>query len=152
MPPADPLEGLRTIRLPPEAAAPWSDLGFAVAAGLLAALILSLVARMFLKPRRSLRRSAMEAFAAAAALPVDERRAAQAALLRRVVRTVEGDAAARATGAAWAETLDRTFSTDLFSKGAGGVFVDGLYARPAATSDGDALDRRLGALIAGLRR
>lgn len=152
MQPADPLEGLRALHLPPETTSWQSDLGFAIAGGLVLALVVSLLVRILVRPRRSLRASAMEEFSAAKNLPADQRRAAQAALLRRVVRTVEGDDAARASGAQWGETLDRVFRTDLFGQGAGRVFVDGLYERPAAANDDRALDRELGALIAKLRR
>ncbi|MFC3693576.1 DUF4381 domain-containing protein [Chenggangzhangella methanolivorans] len=149
----DPLDGLRALHLPAETTSWQADLGFAVAAGLALALVVSLALRLLVRPRRSLRASAMEEFAAAEALPGPDRRAAQAAVLRRVVRTIEGDEAARATGPAWGETLDRVFRTELFGKGAGRVFVDGLYARPPAANDDDrALDRELGALIATLRR
>lgn len=153
MQPDDPLAGLRALHLPAESADWTSDIGFAVAGGLLLALLASLLMRALLKPRRSLRASALEEFAATEALPQEERRAAQAAILRRVVRTIEGDEAARASGEPWGETLDRVFRTDLFGKGAGRVFVDGLYARPAPANDDDrALDRELGALMAKLRR
>lgn len=151
MPQDDPLAGLRALHLPPAPSSYWSDVGFAVAAGLGAALLLALVVRALFRPRRSLRASATDAFEAASGLPQPERRAAQAALLRRVVKTVEGEGAARATGPEWAATLDRVFATDLFTLRAGKVFVDGLYAR-AAPGDDPALDRELGSLIAKLRR
>ena len=153
MQPDDPLAGLRALHLPPETHSFWSDLGFAVAAGLAVALVASLIVRALFRPKRSLRASALDAFEASRALPADERRAAQAALLRRVVRTVDGEEAARATGPAWGAALDRVFSTDLFGARAGRVFVDGLYARPdAPANDDDALDRELGGLLKKLRR
>ena len=63
------------------------------------------------------------------------------------------DAAARATGPQWGETLDRVFRTDLFGQRAGRVFVAGLDSRPvAANADDRPLARELGALIAKLRR
>jgi hypothetical protein len=152
MPPDDPLAGLRALRLPPETPSLWSDVGFAVAAGLALAVLASLLLRAFFRPRRSLRASALEALEQAKALPSAERRAAQAALLRRVVRTVEGDEAARVVGLEWGRTLDRVFSTDLFGSRGGRVFVEGLYARPTAANDDEALDRELDGLIRSMRR
>ena len=152
MPSDDPLAGLRALHLPPQPSSFWSDLGFAAAAGLAVALVLALVIRLVVRPKRSLRASALDAFAQASALPPADRRAAQAAILRRVVRTVAGDEAARATGQTWAETLDRTFATDLFTARSGRVFADGLYARPGAGQDDPELDRELGALLAKLGR
>ncbi|MFL1876623.1 DUF4381 family protein, partial [Hansschlegelia beijingensis] len=79
--------------------------------------------------------------------------AAQAALLRRVVRTVDGDEAARREGPAWGETLDRVLRTDFFTSGAGRVFATGLYVRPDDTGDAEGeIDRRLATLLSGLRR
>lgn len=151
MPPADELQGLRALHLPPAAPAFWADIGLAVALGLLAALILSLAWRLLARPRLSLRAEALAAFEHASALPVPERRAAQAALLRRVVRSVEGEDAARTSGPAWSATLDRVFRTDLFAAREGRVFADGLYARPAKTDD-PTLDDELGALLQTLER
>ena len=79
-----------------------------------------------------------------------ERLAAQAQLLRRLVRALSGDSAARAQDGAWLGVLDRTFSTTFFTSGAGRVFGDGLY-RPGADADVEALDHSLSSLIAALR-
>ncbi|MFC7053176.1 DUF4381 domain-containing protein [Hansschlegelia quercus] len=146
----DPLAGLRALHLPPVQSSWWSDLGFAVALGLALALIAALAFRALFRPRGSLRREALAAFETAASLPTPERRAAQAVLLRRVVKTKAGPAEANATGAAWAETLDRVFGTELFSKGRGRVFADGLYGRQK--EDDPALDGELAALLARLKR
>ncbi|MDR4308848.1 DUF4381 domain-containing protein [Chelatococcus sambhunathii] len=152
MQPDDPLAGLRALHLPPPPASFWSDVGFAVAFGLLIALLASLLVRWLFKPRLSLRASAMGALVEASRLRPEDRRAAQAALLRRIVRTVEGEEAARAQGADWTTALDRVFATDLFSRRNGRVFADGLYARPSAPVDDPELDRELGALVAKLKR
>lgn len=74
---------------------------------------------------------------------------AQARLLRRLARTLAGDAAARETGAAWATRLDTLLATDFFTKGPGRVLADGLYRRQ--TPDLDGLDAELGRLIGRLR-
>ncbi|WP_020178641.1 DUF4381 family protein [Methylopila sp. M107] len=153
MPPAeDPLAGLRALHLPPEPSSFWSDLGFAAIVGLLLALFASLLIRWIAKPRLSLRASAVGALQAANALAPEDRRAAQAAVLRRVVRTVEGEEAARADGGDWGATLDRVFGTDLFTQRNGRVFVEGLYGKPSGPADDPELDRELGALVAKLRR
>lgn len=152
MPSDDPLAGLRALHLPPEPSSFWSDVGVAVALGLAIALFASFLIRWLFRPRLSLRASATGALQAANALPPEDRRAAQAALLRRVVRTVEGEDAARAEGRDWAATLDRVFATDLFTQRNGRVFADGLYVRPVGSSDDPELDRELGGLVAKLRR
>ena len=148
----DPLAGLRALHLPPETTSFWSDIGFAAALGLGLALLASLLVRALFRPRLSVRKSALGALKTAEALPQDERRAAQAAILRRVVRSVEGDAAARATGPEWARTLDRVFSTDLFTARGGRVFSEGLYERPTAANDDHAVDGELAGLFNKLRR
>lgn len=153
MPPDDPLAALRAVRLPPVETSVWSDFGFAAALGLGVALLAWLAFRALHRPQRSLRASALDALARTDTLPSDERRAAQATILRRVVRTVEGEEAARTTGPAWGVTLDRVFATDLFGAGAGRVFVDGLYERPKNSANDDReLDRALGGLFRQLRR
>jgi hypothetical protein len=153
MPPDDPLAGLRALHLPPETHSVWADLGLAVAAGLAVALLVAFAARLFLRPKRSLRASALEAFEAANALPPDDKRAAQAALLRRVVRTIEGEAAARAAGPEWSATLDRVFKTDLFRARSGKSLTEELYVRPERRGPDDAeLDRELAGLLERLRR
>jgi hypothetical protein len=153
MPPDDPLAGLRALHLPPETHSVWADLGLAVAAGLAIALVVAFAARLFLRPKHSLRASALEAFEHAKALPPDDKRAAQAALLRRIVRTVEGEAAARAAGPEWSATLDRVLKTDLFSARSGKSLTEQLYARPARRdADDPELDRELAGLLERLRR
>ena len=148
----DPLAGLRALHLPPETTSFWSDLGFAVALGLGLALLASLAVRALFRPRLSVKKSALGAFEETRSLPAGERRAAQAAILRRVVKSVEGDAAASATGTEWAATLDRVFATDLFSAREGRVFSEGLYARPPAPANDDGkLDQELGGLISRLK-
>lgn len=152
MPSDDPLEGLRALHLPPETTSLWSDLGFAAALGLALALAGVFVVRALWRPKRSLRESALDAFEETKSLPTGERRAAQAAILRRVVRTVDGEEAARSSGDAWAAALDRTLRTDFFTARAGRVFATGLYSKPKAADDDDALDGELGALLKKLGR
>jgi hypothetical protein len=149
----DPLAGLRALHLPPEIPSFWADLGAAIALGLLIAIVVAVAIRAIRKPRRSLRRSALEELEQAGRLPPEERRVAQAALLRRIVRSLEGEAAARAGGDDWAATLDRVFRTDFFSRRAGRVFADGLYARPAPQQpDDSALDQELAGLVRRIGR
>ena len=153
MPSTDPLDGLRGLHLPEQPASFWSDIWLSAAVGLLAALAAAIAIRLLFRPKQSLRVSALDALHRAKDLPEPDRRVAQAALLRRVVRTIDGDEAARREGLAWGETLDRVLRTDFFSSGAGRVFATGLYVRPdgAGEAEGE-IDRRLVALISGLRR
>ncbi|GLK69182.1 DUF4381 family protein [Hansschlegelia plantiphila] len=146
----DPLAGLRALHLPPQPVSFWADFGVAAAAGLGLALIVALALRALLRPRPSLAAAARAEFERARTLPAPERRAAQATILRRVVRSRAGDEAARATGADWAAALDGVFGTDLFTARAGRVFADGLYARPPA--EDPELDRELSVLFAKLGR
>src|SRR4051794_14284679 len=97
--------------------------------------------------RAGVRRAALREFKATRELAPDARLVAQARLLRRVARTLEGEAAASERGEAWASRLDRLFATDFFSRGAGRVLVDGLYRRPAAP-DAGAIDAELARLLA----
>ncbi len=118
--------------------------------GCAAAIILSCTLGPWLSRRRALRRYALDNLAAARALPGEERLAAQAAILRRLVRTLNG-AGARERGAAWLASLDSTFSTRFFSKERGEAFGDALYRRPADL-DVDALDESLERLFARIDR
>ncbi|MFD1701668.1 DUF4381 family protein [Methylopila henanensis] len=150
MPPADELQGLRGLHLPPAAGSYWTDIGLAVALGLVLALCAALLFQLLARPRLSLRASAVTAFKDTLALPEDEKRVAQAALLRRIVRTIAGEEDARRVGGEWAKTLDRVFGSDLFTARGGRVFADGLYVREAG--DTAALDDELGALMRRLER
>jgi len=96
--------------------------------------------------RGSVRRAALADLAAANALPPERRRVAQAQLLRRLARTLQGDAAADAQGDAWAAALDRLFATTFFSAGAGRIFAEGLYRRGA--SEPGPVDAELARLFA----
>lgn len=126
------LEQLRGLHLPANAAgAAQGEVVLAVALGFAAALLVGLVRVLRARARSGLRRAALRELAAAQALPPDRRLIAQARLLRRLARTLKGDAAAATQGPAWAATLDALFSTDFFSRGAGRALADGLYRREA---------------------
>lgn len=147
----DPLAGLRALHLPREAYSAWSDVGFAAAAGLALALLAFFAIKALYRPRLSLRKATLAAFENAKTLPTGERRVAQAAILRRVVKSVEGDDASHATGPDWSTTLDRVFATDFFSTREGKVFADGLYGRPSPAANDDGIDAELGRLLARLK-
>jgi hypothetical protein len=120
----------------------WAGLALALAIGLAAALLVEVAAAAWRKRRRSVRQAALANLAKARELPAAEQAIAHAKLLRRLVRTLEGEAAARRHGEAWAAQLDRSFKTTFFSEGAGRHYVDGLY-RGGASPDVAALDRAL---------
>ncbi|MGU3536381.1 DUF4381 family protein [Methylobacterium sp. A54F] len=144
------LEALRGLHLPGGAAgALQSEVVVALILGFLAALGVGLLRSLQVRARATVRRAALREFEAARALPPEARLVAQARLLRRLARTLDGEAAADAQGADWAARLDRLLATDFFSKGAGRVLVDGLYRRPA--TDQAALDAELGRLLARVR-
>lgn len=145
------LSALRGLHLPTGGGgAVQAELAAAIALGFAAALLVGLIRVIRTRRSATVRRAALRELTLTQGLPPEARRVAQAQLLRRVVRTLEGEAAAGARGLTWASTLDRTFATELFSRGPGRVLVDGLYRRPDAT-DPAALDAELGRLFARIR-
>jgi hypothetical protein len=150
---ADPLAGLRPVRLPAEAPAPLLDLlALSIAAGILVALAILLAPRVAaaISRRCSPRRRLAAALAAARVLPAEERLAAQASALRAYVAAVAGEEAARAQGQAWLARLDEAFATTAFTAGPGRLYGETLY-RPADTSEVSAAEAALSALAAGRR-
>lgn len=123
----------------------WGALGLGLAVGGLLAYVLQ---RRFLA-QRQLRREALAALAGAAKLSPPEALRAQALVLRRLARTVAGDATMALQGAAWLAALDRLFATTFFTAGGGRCFGDGLYAADApAIAD---IQSELARLVARLR-
>ncbi len=154
------LDGLRALHLPGGAAGPIpGEILLALLLGFGAALLVGLLRLLLARRRLSVRRAALAELAGSRGLDGPERILAQARLLRRLVRTLGGDAAASAEGAAWAARCDALLRTDFFTAGAGRVLVDGLYRRttptptaPAPTApDPTALDAELARLIGRLR-
>ncbi|GJE40677.1 DUF4381 family protein [Methylobacterium persicinum] len=144
------LDQLRGLHLPGGASGPVpGDILLALILGFSAALLIGLVRVLVGRARASVRRAALADLAGSRSLDPPDRILAQARLLRRLVRTVDGDAAASAQGAAWAGRLDALLRTDFFTAGAGRVLVDGLYRRE--TPDAALLDAELSRLIGRLR-
>ena len=143
------LEMMHPMREPP---LPASLAPFLVTLGLgcVAAAALFVVYWQALRRRSDLRRSAEAALSASRALAPPERLAAQANLLRRLVRVVAGESEARRQGAAWLESLDRAFATQFFTEGDGKAYGDALYA--PRLPDVDALDQALAGLFRVLGR
>jgi hypothetical protein len=155
--PIRPLEALRDIHMPAggDAAVPVVAM---ILVGCALAVALSLGLWPMFRRWRAVRRSALGALALTRVLEPAERLAAQAVLLRRLVRTIDGDAAARLQGRAWLDHLDRQFATRFFTEGAGRAFGEALY-RPLSGQDVDRdiidrgiIDRDIGALDASLAR
>ena len=119
---------------------------------LMLALGLGLAALLWpmLSRRRALRREALREFFRAQALAGNEKRTAQARLLRQIVRRLDGNAPF-AEGAQWLARLDRVFATRFFTQGAGRCFGVALYERAGGPPDGE-VDAMLAKLLAGLRR
>jgi hypothetical protein len=144
------LDQLRGLHLPGGAAgAVQGEVVAAAALGFLAALLVGLVRYGRSRSRATIRRAALAELARSRGLDPEARLLAQARLLRRLGRTLGGEAESRASGADWAARLDGLFRTDFFTRGAGRVLADGLYRRQAP--DLDALDAELGRLIGRLR-
>lgn len=144
------LETLRPMREPPP---PPSILPFVVMAAIgcaLAAVLFLVLREVKLRRARNLRRTAEAALAASRPLPPTERLAAQAVLLRRLVRRLRGDAEARRQGTAWLTSLDETFDTRFFTEGEGLAFGASLY-RARVAPNVDELDRSLANLLVKMR-
>jgi hypothetical protein len=141
------LDGLRPLHLESR-----MDLVIPVVAmaslGCAAALVCAFTFGPWLIRRRAIRRFAVEELAATRALSEDARLLAQAALLRRVVARLDGDA--REHGDAWLVRLDSAFSTQFFSQEGGQAFGGALY-RPV-DFDVDALDEALQRLFSRIKR
>jgi hypothetical protein len=144
------LDQLRGLHLPGGAAgAVQGEIIAAAALGFLAALLVGLVRYGHSRSRATIRRAALAELTRSRGLDPEARLLAQARLLRRLGRTLGGEAESRAAGADWAARLDGLFRTDFFTRGAGRVLADGLYRRQ--DPDLDALDAELGRLIGRLR-
>lgn len=145
------IDRLRGLHLPGNAAgAIQGEMVAAMALGFTAALVVGLIRYLRVRARASVKRSALRELAAAGRLEPEARLVAQARLLRRLARTMEGEEAVAVQGAAWAARLDGVFRTDFFSRGAGSVLVDGLYRR-RERADPAAVDAELGRLIGRMR-
>ena len=144
------LDQLRGLHLPGGAAgAVQGEIVAAALLGFLAALLVGLIRYWRGRTRATVRRAALAELTRSRGLDPEARLLAQARLLRRLGRTLGGEAESRAAGADWAARLDGLFRTDFFTRGAGRVLADGLYRRQ--TPDLDALDAELGRLIGRLR-
>ncbi len=142
------LEMMHPMREPPQPAS-LAPFGLTLALGCAAGLVLLALAVAARRRRAGLREAALTGLARTRGLAAPERLAAQAALLRRLVRQVAGDDAARLQGAAWLATLDRLLATRVFTEGAGVAYGHALYG--ARVPDVDALDRELAELFGKLR-
>lgn len=147
--PAGVLDGLRDLHWP-FAGAAAGPVATMIAVGCALAIGLSAALWPVLRRWRAVRRAALAALATSRLLDPPERLAAQAMLLRRVVRTIDGDAAARLHGRDWLAHLDRLFATRFFTEGEGRSFGEALY-RPLPDGDvGDVVDERIDILDAEL--
>lgn len=143
---------LRGLHSPAEGlATSLSAVALETAIGLAAALVVGSGLSLLMRRRRAVRRAALDLLSQASELPMAERTVAQARLLRRLVLTLSGEAAARKQGSAWLEQLDRSFGTEFFTRGLGRYYVEGLY-RDRQIADVAALDRELEALFRRIRR
>ena len=143
------LETLHPMREPPPPQAITPAL-ILTAIGCLAAAALFVAVWRARGRYAALRRAAEATLAASRRLAPAERLAAQAQLLRRLVRGLAGEGEARKQGRAWLESLDRVFATRFFTEGDGTAFGEALY-RPQPSADIDALDHSLAALFAKVR-
>ncbi len=145
------LDQLRGLHLPGGAAgAVQGEIVAAAALGFLAALLVGLVRYGRGRARAGLRRAALAELARSRGLDPEARLVAQARLLRRLGRTLGGEAEARATGADWAGPPGRAVRRPTSSPGApAGSWPTGCTG--GRSPDLDALDAELGRLIGRLR-
>ncbi len=149
--PTPDLSTLRGLHLPTGGSGAVSpEMTAAIALGFGLALLVGLIRLVRARRGASVRRAALRELALANHLEPEARRVAQARLLRRLVRTLKGEDAARTSGPAWAETLDATFATDFFRDGPGRTLTEDLYRRPGAR-DPAAIDAGLGRLFSQIR-
>lgn len=149
---AEPQAGLEALRpLHAEGPGLLADplLWLAIGTGLILAAVLAAVAQRGFFKTRALRQEALRELRLASNLPADEALRAQAMLLRRIARTVGGEATMQHRGEAWLAALDSIFGTRFFTQGAGRCFGEALYATGAP--DVIAVQCGLEALIARLR-
>lgn len=142
------LEMMHPMREPPQPAS-LAPVLFTLVVGIAVALLALALLLRARRRRADLREAARAALARTRGLDDAERLAGQAALLRRLVRRLAGEDAARLQGAAWLGALDRAFATRFFTQGAGAAFGDALYG--ARVPDVAALDGELAALFGKLR-
>ena len=112
------LQSLHPMREPPPPS-PVAPFLVMLAAGVTLALVAFVAWRQLGRRRAGLRRSAELALASTRDLAPAERLAAQARLLRRLVRARSGESAAKAQGEGWLAALDDMFATTFFTRGAG---------------------------------
>lgn len=144
--PAEALAGLRPIHLPADSGE-VALIATAALAGVCLALAATALMRLLASRRGAERRAALDELALSRGLPPDERLAAQARLLRRLMRTIDGEAPRGLSGAAWLARLDRILGTSFFTAGAGQAFGEPLYRRSQAATV-ETLDLELSRLIA----
>ncbi len=144
------LDNLRQIHLPASPAGAGPTLLMAV---LGSALSIVLCAALWTRFRRwrAVRRSALQALAATRRLEPAARLAAQAVVLRRLVKTLHGAGDARRRGRDWLACLDSALSTRFFTEAQGQIFGDALY-RPLSGQDVEALDHALRQLFARIAK
>ena len=150
---AEPQAGLEALR-PLHGSGPGliADplLWLALGAGLALAAAAALAAPRALLRQRALRREALAELRLTSELAPAEALRAQALLLRRIARTVSGEATMQLAGEAWLSELDRIFATAFFTKGAGRCFGAALYA--PQQPDAGAVQDELARLLSRLRR
>lgn len=149
---AEPQAGLEALR-PLHGSGPGliADplLWLALGAGLALAAVAALAAPRALLRQGALRREALAELRQTAELAPAEALRAQALLLRRIARTVGGEATMQLAGAVWLGELDRIFATVFFTAGGGRCFGEALYA--PQPPDGHAVQDELARLIRRLR-
>ena len=145
------LDQLRGLHLPQNSTGLLNgEIAAAMMFGLLAAFLVGLVRHLKRRAQRTIRRAALHELTITRSLEPEDRLVAQAYLLRRLARTLNGDDSVHKRGLSWSTELDELFGTSFFTTGAGYVFANGLYQQE--TPDLDAIDVHLHRLFQKIRR
>ncbi len=151
---ADPLAGLRDIRVPaPTLETLVADALIAIAAGILIAVLLTLFASVFLSKRRSLQDIVLAALEGTRNRPPKDRLFAQAAILKQAASDLpplEDSGKPQNAKQSWTARLDRWFGSNFFSNGTGARLREALYHRELGI-DPDTVDQELVRLIRGAK-
>jgi hypothetical protein len=140
---ADALMGLRDIRAPlPTLETMLADCLMAFVAGLIIAILIALIARIFFRRKRSRREDALRDLEAMRHLPAEQRLLAQAVLLRQVA----SHAPSEKHDLHWTAKLDAWLGSAFFTQGAGTMLRDALYC-PDRPIDPDVIDREMAQLF-----
>jgi Domain of unknown function (DUF4381) len=132
MPSPGNVEALRDLHVATSSPFVTANVVLAMGVGMIAAFLIVRFARSWSFRVPGVREAALSALRATRELPLEDRLAAQAVILRRIARTIAGESSARLQGRPWLLELDRLFRTQYFTEGEGHRIGDDLYVPQAS--------------------